>query len=201
MEDDKICMRCGVLKPLGQFNKHDRIHYRNICKKCVRQQSQEKDRQTKENNKYLIFPPDYTWTCSLCGKTKPIVKFALDKSKSRGHRNQCKRCAGSTRKKKYEVRDREDRYRTGTLQKFGLTLEQRDEMFASQNFCCAICKETNPRSKHGRWYIDHCHQTDKIRGLLCNPCNAALGMIRESLSTLESMRDYILKHNYPEPHG
>ena len=62
------------------------------------------------------------------------------------------------------------------------------EMFDKQNGKCAICKQ-EPLGKH--LSIDHVHMTGKIRGLLCNRCNMALGGVKENILTLLSMIDYI----------
>jgi hypothetical protein len=53
---------------------------------------------------------------------------------------------------------------------------------------CDACKKpfVNERS-----CIDHCHTTGKIRGVLCNPCNTALGFAKESPHRLRSLADYI----------
>lgn len=41
--------------------------------------------------------------------------------------------------------------------------------------------------------VDHCHDTGKIRGLLCHNCNRALGLLKDSVHTLESAIDYLEK--------
>jgi hypothetical protein len=52
---------------------------------------------------------------------------------------------------------------------------------------CEICKEPFK----GNPYIDHNHQTGKIRGLLCNKCNTGLGMFHDSLPNLTSAINYL----------
>lgn len=60
--------------------------------------------------------------------------------------------------------------------KYGLSLEGYDKMFARQNGCCAICgRHQFEFNRH--LDIDHNHKTGKIRGLLCNTCNMALGAL------------------------
>lgn len=56
--------------------------------------------------------------------------------------------------------------------KYGLTQQDYDDLLASQNGVCAICGK--PPGKR-RLHIDHCHQTELIRGLLCTGCNTRLG--------------------------
>lgn len=80
--------------------------------------------------------------------------------------------------------------RTRILYNHGITLDEYDEMVLAQNNTCAIC--SNPPG--GRWkklYIDHCHQTGRIRGLLCHNCNLGLGNFRDSPKSLIKASEYI----------
>jgi hypothetical protein len=61
--------------------------------------------------------------------------------------------------------------------KYGLTIEAFDEILANQNGRCYICRTESPAGKG--WSVDHCHETNTVRFIACNPCNAALGFIRE----------------------
>lgn len=78
--------------------------------------------------------------------------------------------------------------------KYGLSLEQYNILLASQEFSCAICKTKIFKGKGKKLHVDHCHNTGKIRALLCNPCNVGLGAFTDSVSTLLSAADYLQKH-------
>lgn len=78
--------------------------------------------------------------------------------------------------------------------KYGITLEQREAMLDAQGRACAICHSTDPGWKH-YWAVDHCHQTKRVRSILCHSCNIVLGRVKEDVSTLERMIKYIEKHN------
>lgn len=55
---------------------------------------------------------------------------------------------------------------------YGITPEDYDRMHAEQSGKCKTCKEVPVGDKaRGRLHVDHCHQTGKIRGLLCYRCN------------------------------
>lgn len=75
-----------------------------------------------------------------------------------------------------------------------------DLMLIDQNNVCKLClnPETvmnSPKSgKINRLAIDHCHKTDKIRGLLCRSCNLMLGNARDSIEILQSAIKYLQKH-------
>lgn len=68
----------------------------------------------------------------------------------------------------------------------GITLEQKETLIQSQNGKCKICG--NPMV---RCYVDHDHTTGKIRGILCNACNLALGLFRDSLPNLKAAIAYL----------
>lgn len=67
-------------------------------------------------------------------------------------------------------------------------------MFAAQGCVCAICGANAPGG-HGGWHTDHCHNTDRVRGILCHHCNLMLGNARDNNHTLAKAIDYLGKHN------
>jgi hypothetical protein len=78
---------------------------------------------------------------------------------------------------------------------YGITLEQRIELFNQQGKACAICKTT---SSAGRgFHLDHCHATKKVRGILCHHCNLMIGQAKDRVETLERAIRY-LKRTAPK---
>lgn len=76
--------------------------------------------------------------------------------------------------------------------KYNISLKEYEEMVFNQNGLCAICK--NPPITHNKILkVDHNHKTGKIRGLLCDFCNFAIGNAKEDILILESAIEY-LKH-------
>jgi hypothetical protein len=76
--------------------------------------------------------------------------------------------------------------------RYGVTLEQYEEMLHKQNGVCAICQ--NPATGYFKHLvIDHDHATRKFRGLLCSKCNRAIGLLRESADMLEQAAKYLRK--------
>ena len=73
---------------------------------------------------------------------------------------------------------------------FGLSLEDYSKMFDEQNGKCKICNKTQD---YKLLAVDHCHSTGEIRGLLCNNCNVALGLLQEQESIIQSMISYLKK--------
>jgi hypothetical protein len=68
--------------------------------------------------------------------------------------------------------------------RYGITAVEYDKMFEEQNGVCAICEQ--PEKSYQRdgapssLAIDHCHDTGKIRGLLCHHCNRGIGFLQDS---------------------
>lgn len=84
--------------------------------------------------------------------------------------------------------------------RFGMTHEQHEEMIRQHDNKCAICGEgeTSYCSVSGsrrRLAIDHCHNTGKIRGLLCYRCNTTIGKVKESREILNNMIKYLDIHS------
>lgn len=103
------------------------------------------------------------------------------------HREGHKNCVAAWRKNNPE------KYREQHIKrKYGIPLTELNELFEKQGKVCATCKSPDP----GRvdWHVDHCHTTLKVRGLLCGHCNAALGLVKDSVGTLQNMIDYLGEH-------
>ena len=62
--------------------------------------------------------------------------------------------------------------------KYGITLEERQQMFNSQKGLCKIC--SNNKAEH----VDHNPETGKVRGLLCGSCNRGIGCLQHNIKTL-----------------
>lgn len=76
--------------------------------------------------------------------------------------------------------------------KFGITLEDYQQMFDKQSGLCAICGRPNSINK--LLAVDHNHKTGKIRALLCHGCNLAIGHAREDEGILIKMIEYLKQH-------
>ena len=108
----------------------------------------------------------------------------------------------SDRRKAY-YREQRDRVRDLEFQKkFGITLGQYREMLATQNGVCAICgnEESIKRNGKTRWLaVDHCHNSNKVRGLLCGACNPMIGYAKDRIEILEKAIGYLKEHQLDEP--
>lgn len=150
-------------------------------------------------------------TCYNCKSIKNISFFRKDKRIQNGYSNQCKDCANKYRYN-YSKTDKSIKQRREYFQKnkeklknkkdplkeklwmlkhrYNLTKEQYINLLETQNFSCAICfTEENKLPK--KLFIDHCHKTGKIRGLLCHNCNSSLGLLKENIVIINSLLNYI----------
>lgn len=73
---------------------------------------------------------------------------------------------------------------------YGITLDDYNIMFENQKGCCAICNKHQSQLKR-KLHVDHCHDSDKVRGLLCQHCNTALGLIKDDVQALYRAIKYL----------
>ena len=103
----------------------------------------------------------------------------------------CKQCRKMKRKPhvltdKIKLQFRKNNFKF----KYGITLEQYHELLKIQNNVCAICLKPD---KSKNLAVDHCHQSNKIRGLLCSKCNRALGYFHDDPILLTKAADYLCR--------
>ena len=78
--------------------------------------------------------------------------------------------------------------------RYGITLEQFNEMVAAQGGRCAVCREEfKPAKKKLAIHVDHCHDTLKVRGILCSRCNVGIGLLGDNVAGLQRAIDYLQK--------
>lgn len=70
---------------------------------------------------------------------------------------------------------------------FGITVAMYEEMLAKQNGVCAICSY----KQEGSLAVDHCHESGRIRGLLCRKCNIGIGHFRDNIGLLQAAGQYL----------
>lgn len=125
--------------------------------------------------------------CKKCNQIKPLSEFAKHKNKK--YRNSyCRPCA-SEYSKEWRIRYPQKAKRKGFNQKlkqrYGITAEDYDKMFAVQQGLCAVC------NKNSKLDVDHDHKTGVVRALLCKGCNVALGRVQDNPTTLRKLAEYL----------
>lgn len=122
--------------------------------------------------------------CKVCGKKKPVEDFYIREDKlpsgkiKKSYRNECKECT------KARMR----------LKTTGWSPEEYERAWCIQEGKCAICGCTLNSSRYTKASADHDHVTGKLRGILCNNCNTALGLMKDSPYRLESAIRYLESH-------
>lgn len=72
--------------------------------------------------------------------------------------------------------------------RYGFQPGEYERRLAEQGNCCAICRESaTERAMH----VDHCHETGRVRAILCHLCNVGLGSFRDDPALLRAAADYL----------
>lgn len=138
----------------------------------------------------------YVKECKKCKEVKPLTDF-------RKQRNTCYECEKeqnkayhkekaskvSKRKKEYWADNREVIKVAQRKRRYGISQEWYEDKLKQQDFRCAGC-HTHQKDLEYSLCVDHCHTTEKPRGLLCKPCNLALGNADDNPDTLRRLAKY-----------
>ena len=74
------------------------------------------------------------------------------------------------------------------IKKYGISEEQYELLFNEQRGVCKIC---GLPEKGRNLAIDHNHETQEVRGLLCLKCNVTLGFVKDNPILLRKMTEYV----------
>lgn len=166
MTAEKLCKRCGQIKPISDFSKDSstKTGIRSWCRICCNIRCRKWEKANKELRKEYSLKSYY--------------------------RNRDKRLAQKKESYNYEKQSATNRQRL-----YGLLPEQYERMVQNQNDLCAICHESNiTRRGKAPLFVDHDHATGSVRELLCHFCNAGIGYFKEDVSLMMAAIEYIKKH-------
>lgn len=141
--------------------------------------------------------------CNRCKNFKVWEEFAINKKGKNDRKSICKVCSNNEQKKLAKQRREEDpegvslkRWEKHVAKVYKLSLEEVESMLVTQDNGCAICRGNKKISaKRKDLYIDHCHSTGKVRGMLCSACNSMLGFACDNTDTLRAAIIYLEKSN------
>ncbi len=147
-------------------------------------------------------------TCTKCNTIKDLVDFKSDNRRIDGKSSHCKMCCqiknlewrsenrdkfnaiAKTWKQRNPTKHKECN-RNSTLKRiYGIDSKTYDEMFTSQAGRCKVCNK-HQSSLTKALAVDHCHITNRVRGLLCSDCNTGLGLFKDDLNVLEAAIKYL----------
>ncbi|MFJ4618656.1 endonuclease VII domain-containing protein [Streptomyces sp. NPDC088812] len=143
------------------------------CRDCAaeyyRQRQEAKGKKVRER----VSVPEGFKRCPQCEDIKPHSEWERNKSASDGWASYCRVCRAERNRISYFQR------------KYGLTPTERDAMVASQKGLCVICL------KAPAVHVDHCHETGKVRGVLCFNCNSAIGKLGDDPDAVRRAAAYL----------
>ena len=98
----------------------------------------------------------------------------------------CRKC----KKEKYQESGHLNQWLTRILYRYNITKKEAIKLYNKSN--CDICQEELLFDRSNKQKcVDHDHKTDKVRGVLCNSCNAGLGMFKDSPLILNKAINYL----------
>ncbi|MFF3939503.1 endonuclease VII domain-containing protein [Streptomyces phaeofaciens] len=175
----KQCRNCKRDLPRASFardrNRRDGLQV--DCRECVAEYSAAHYRRRREAMgkpvREKVDVPVGHKLCRTCGEVKPHSEWHRNTTASDGLSTRCKACRAE--------RGRRDHLR----RRYGLSLAERDAMVASQMGLCVICL------KAPAVHVDHCHETGRVRGVLCFNCNSAIGKLGDDPDAVRRAAAYL----------
>lgn len=121
--------------------------------------------------------------CTVCKEDKVLSEYHIRKNNKDGHKGICKICSNA--KQRIQWRSPNDPKKKYQLAKrYGCTPTEYVERMAS-SACCQKCGN--------KYYLvyDHCHTTNKFRGVLCQSCNKAIGQLGDTADSVLKAYKYL----------
>lgn len=110
----------------------------------------------------------------------------------------CKWCGASEEETYFDARGLQCKRCRNGLKRYGLHTKQQEELFEKQNKKCAFCGTDQLALHVGRGnksaVVDHCHETGRVRGIVCGVCNGLFGGF-EKVRNLVKEEDFMKKLN------
>jgi len=143
--------------------------------------------------------------CTKCLTEQDISNFPKHKKYRGGHSTWCRKClsvqstnwAKNNREKariieqKTRAKHPFTRVNAKFKARYGITLAEYEKMSIRQQDKCLICDKHKSANKNGKLFVDHCHSTMKVRGLLCDDCNKGIGLFRDDPSLMLKAMEYL----------
>ena len=173
----KPCSRCGKSPKVGRFLCADCFGTCSVCGEPAAVRTNGQFASTCAEHRQINTARA---TCARCGNVR-----------DGSHKQYCRSCYrdySAEWAKANPERVRSKMRRHDLRRNYGITPEEWDAMLAAQGGTCAICQCVPGRGR--RFHVDHCHSSGKVRSLLCNRCNVAIGMAGEDAARLRRMADY-----------
>lgn len=177
----KECISCKEVLDIAYFSyRTDTKKHRNQCKKCHK--GYNTDLEDRRNETKSLFKSGLK-RCSRCDQIKEISEFHRDKITSTGFASRCKICIHELQSQKCRTEVAISRAKS----LYNLTREEALDVLSKKK--CDICKRKF--NSKNILCIDHCHETNDIRGALCRNCNIGIGLMKDNVDILYSAIKYL----------
>ncbi|MFI7009559.1 endonuclease VII domain-containing protein [Streptomyces sp. NPDC050145] len=171
----KRCSRCGESLPRAAFagNRSMPDGLQAYCRECSAEYYRQRQESKGKQVRVKVAVPDGHKRCPQCQVVKPHSDWERNRSSSDGWSSYCRECRAERNRISYFKR------------KYGLTPAELDDLRREQAGVCCICLDAPAE------HVDHCHETGRVRGVLCFSCNAALGQFKDRPDALRRAADYL----------
>jgi hypothetical protein len=206
-----FCPSCKRTRSVSRFSINARTGKRNRICDCklrimrnlendsvgeivrkIRLQTECRERsRISKYTKSVLKEKGFCW-CSLCKNAIPAQEFG-GQSLSR-----CRKCNSARVKASQTESSKLKAKESSLLRQYGMSLADLREMYEAHDGRCGICKIEHPFSGPGSLVVDHCHDTGKVRGMLCGRCNSAIGLFKENMYNLVQAMNYLFYFHGPK---
>ena len=200
----KKCPRCGETKDVDEFRSREtsggRAKPSSYCRPCERAYQREWAARPESAEIKRAYKQRYRERHPDRVRTARRANYEREDPAHRIERARAWREANPDKIKEYARRDsrRWDRLR----RTHGISREDYEALYAAQEGRCPICGTELPDAvvRRGetatRPHVDHCHETGRVRGILCGPCNQGIGLMHDDAAIVQAAVDYLTR-DYP----
>jgi hypothetical protein len=136
------------------------------CKSCSNSDS--------STNRVGTLACDGYKVCAACKQSLPVADYHKKKKEAKdGLSHVCKLC----------------HYLRRIYFSYKVTPDQYARLVSLHDGGCHICKTLPDPGQ--RLCVDHCHETNRVRGLLCHRCNKAIGLLRDGYGLCLNAATYL----------
>jgi|LakMenEpi03Aug12_release.lakeMendotaPanAssembly.Ray.scaffolds.fasta_scaffold1303032_1 hypothetical protein len=165
--------------------KRKRLEIQKRYRQKNREGLNEKNKQYRLENKEKVEESRKRWK-----EANPEKEASHQQNRGRRYKEKNPEKVKFSQKLWYDAN--KERHRENTLKrKYGLTLDDYEKMLQEQNSSCAICFVKMENTKKKYLCVDHNHLTGDVRSLLCDPCNTAIGLLKENQEVILRAAEYL----------